>query len=80
MQREKGKLRIQRKFSTDPSFVEWLIVIGLTLFAIGLALGLYIWIPLAIIGAIVAHALGYSAWLGLGIVGLLFLLRLAFGR
>ena len=66
--------------SENPSFVEVAIVVVLALFAVGLALGLHIWIPLAIIGWFVAPALGYSPWIGVGAVGALFLLRLVFGR
>lgn len=79
MRREKGKLRLQRKFSPDPSFMETLIVVVLAVTVIGLALGLHIWIPLAIVSWFVAGALGYSGWYGLAIVGGLFMLRMIFG-
>ena len=81
MRRERGKLRIERKFSPDPSFVEWLIVIGLTGLALGIAfLPLLVWPILLVVGGVIAHALGFSAWYGVGVVFVLFLLSLVFGR
>jgi hypothetical protein len=66
--------------SEQPGILEIIIVLGLAALAIGLALGLHVWIPLAIIAWFVAGALGYSGWFGVGVIGILFLLRLAWGK
>jgi uncharacterized membrane protein len=77
MENPRRRLHVQ---ADEPGVVEIIIILSLAAFAIGLALGLHIWIPLAVIAWFVASAFGFSPWLGVGAVGVLFLVRLAWGK